>query len=61
MEVERIEAEGAAEVDAGEEEDDVDDEEEAGVDPGEEDASAATVVTLIFMPWSQWPIVPQAK
>ena len=48
---------GAAEVDAGEEEED----EEEGVDPGEEEASAETVVTLSFMPESQWPMVPQAK
>lgn len=56
MEAKGKEAE-AAEVDVGEEEE----EEEGGVDPGEEDASAETVETFSFMPWSQWPMVPQAK
>lgn len=56
MEAKGKEAE-AAEVDVGEEEE----KEEGGVDPGEEDASVETVVTFSFMPWSQWPMVPQAK
>lgn len=58
MEAKGKEAE-AAEVDVGEEEEE--EEEEGGVDPGEEDASAETVETFSFMPWSQWPMVPQAK
>ena len=53
----RKEEEAAAEVEAGgeasEDEDDGDD--------GEEGAFPSTVVIFIFMPWSQWPKVPQAK
>lgn len=43
------EKEAAAEVEDGEE------------DAGEEDALPVTVITFSFIPWSQWPNVPQAK
>lgn len=43
----------APEVEAGDDED----EDDAGVDG----AVPETVVILTFMPWSQWPNVPQAK
>lgn len=38
-----------------------DEEEEEGVVLVEGDESAETVVIFTFMPWSQCPIVPQAK